>query len=167
MNWLHQLKFELLPTSVLVWSYTATSLASTAFEQTTVFIFWKEKSLRKTYTDMLDKITFNVFELGALCRADTRHFTSPTAIWFTKNWNPTCAVYGAKTGDLFPEILSSYYPLQLDCLLVTSWDPCHNFCWRVPILNPRPVLDSSPQTTRGMILDFLVKPQNVFFAFFC
>ena len=32
---------------------------------------------------------------------------------------------------------------------------CH-LCWQGPILNPRPVLDSSAQTTRGMLLDFLL-----------
>ena len=31
------------------------------------------------------------------------------------------------------------------------------FCWRGPILNPRPVLDSSAQTTRGNQLDFFCK----------
>ena len=34
---------------------------------------------------------------------------------------------------------------------------CHNFCCGGPISNPRPVLDSSVQTTRGMILDFCCK----------
>ena len=35
--------------------------------------------------------------------------------------------------------------------------PHHNFCCRGLISNPRPVLDSSAKTTRGMILDFLGK----------
>ena len=32
-----------------------------------------------------------------------------------------------------------------------------HFCWRGPILNPSPVLDSSAQTTRGNQLDFFCK----------
>ena len=32
-----------------------------------------------------------------------------------------------------------------------------HFCWRGPILNPGPVLDSSAQTTRGNQLDFFCK----------
>ena len=45
---------------------------------------------------------------------------------------------------------------------VTSWDYAGswNFCCWGPIWNPRPVLDSSAQTTWGMLLDFFVKPQN-------
>ena len=43
----------------------------------------------------------------------------------------------------------------------------HNFCCRGSISNPRPFLDSSAQTTRGMLLDFFCKPQNGIFAFFC
>ena len=55
-------------------------------------------------------------------------------------------------GRCYP-ILTTY--IQLDCLSVRSWNPRHNFCCRDPILNPRLVLDSSVQTTRGMLLDFL------------
>ena len=33
----------------------------------------------------------------------------------------------------------------------------HNFCCGGPISNPRPILVSSAQTTRGMILDFCCK----------
>ena len=40
----------------------------------------------------------------------------------------------------------------------------HFFC-RDLISNPRPVLDSLAQTTRVMLLDFFVKPQNGLFAF--
>ena len=34
------------------------------------------------------------------------------------------------------------------------------FCYWGQILIPRPALDSAAQTTRGMLLDFFVKPQN-------
>ena len=50
--------------------------------------------------------------------------------------------------------------LQLDCSLVTHWDPCHNSCCRGPILIPSPVLESPVQTTRANVLDFFVKPKN-------
>ena len=46
------------------------------------------------------------------------------------------------------------YYLQLDCSSVWHGDPCHNFCWRGPILNLRPFLDSSGQTTSAIVLDF-------------
>ena len=40
-----------------------------------------------------------------------------------------------------------------------------------PVSNPRPVLDSSDQTTWGMLLDIVVKPQNELiwpvFVLFC
>ena len=48
--------------------------------------------------------------------------------------------------------------VQLDCSLFTQWDPCHNFCYRGPILIPRPVLEFPAQTTRVMLLDFFVNP---------
>ena len=51
-------------------------------------------------------------------------------------------------------------PIQLDCLSVKSWGPHHNFCCRGPISTPRPVLDSSAQTTQGNVLGFFVKPKN-------
>ena len=41
----------------------------------------------------------------------------------------------------------------------------HNFCCGGPISNPRPVLESSAQTTRANVLGFFVKPQTRFFAF--
>ena len=50
--------------------------------------------------------------------------------------------------------------LQLDCLSVRSWDHAGIFGCRGPILNPRQVLGSSAQTTRGMLVDFFVKRQN-------
>ena len=37
----------------------------------------------------------------------------------------------------------------------------HNCCCRGPISNPRLVLDSSSKITRGMIIGFFVKPQNM------
>ena len=43
--------------------------------------------------------------------------------------------------------------LALDYKLGVRW----HFCLRGPILNPRPVLDSSAQTTRGNQLDFFCK----------
>ena len=43
---------------------------------------------------MLDKITFNAFEPGARCRADTHHSANQTAIWFAKNRYAICAIYG-------------------------------------------------------------------------
>ena len=36
-----------------------------------------------------------------------------------------------------------------------TWGLRHNFCCRGPILSPRPVLESSAQTTRVNVLDFL------------
>ena len=38
---------------------------------------------------------------------------------------------------------------------------CHNFCCGGSISNPRPVLDFSAKTTRGMVFGFFVKPQNM------
>ena len=40
--------------------------------------------------------------------------------------------------------------LAIDCRLDLRW----HFCCRGPISNPRPVLDSSVKTKRGMLLDF-------------
>ena len=60
----------------------------------------------------------------------------------------------------FSSVSMYWSSLQLDCPSVTHWDPCHNFCWRGPILIPRPVLESPAQTTRVNVLDFFVKPKN-------
>ena len=43
--------------------------------------------------------------------------------------------------------------LPVSYKLIVRW----HFCWRGPILNPRPVLDSSAQTTRGNQLGFCCK----------
>ena len=50
---------------------------------------------------------------------------------------------------------------QLDCLSVTHCGSIRqHFCCRCPISSPRPALDSSLKTTRGMLFGFFVKPQN-------
>ena len=36
-----------------------------------------------------------------------------------------------------------------------TWGLRHNFCWRCPILIPRPDSETSVQTTRVHVLDFL------------
>ena len=42
----------------------------------------------------------------------------------------------------------------------------HNFCYRGPILIPRPDSETSAQTTRAHVLDFFVKPKNGISAFY-
>ena len=41
-----------------------------------------------------------------------------------------------------------------------TWGLRHNFCYRGPILIPRPDSETSAQTTCGNVLDFFVKPKN-------
>ena len=46
--------------------------------------------------------------------------------------------------------------------LLISWTVglLHNFCCQGPILIPRPDSETSAQTTRENILDFIVKPKH-------
>ena len=57
--------------------------------------------------------------------------------------------------------------IQLDWPPIADWAYSGIFCYRGPISNPRRVLDSLAQTTRGMLLDFFVKHQNRLLCVFC
>ena len=53
--------------------------------------------------------------------------------------------------DTYVDVLTAGLPVSY------KFGPRWHFCCQGPILNPRPVLDSSAQTTRGMLLDFFCK----------
>ena len=47
-----------------------------------------------------------------------------------------------------------------------TWGLRHNFCYRGPILIQRSVLEFPAQTTRVMLLNFVVKPKKRIFCVF-
>ena len=97
MNRLNQRKFEPLPTSVLLWTYIATPLASTAFEQTAVFILSKRKKTKKSTPRRSEKYVQCFWTQCALSKILTISLAQWLHIWFTENRYAICTIHGTKT----------------------------------------------------------------------
>ena len=82
----------------------------------------------------------------------TTHLTCVTAMMYV------VAVVTTRSFSAVPASISTA-GLHVSCKLGPRWHVCR----RGPILNPRPVLDSLAQTTRGNVLDFFVNLKMVSF----